>query len=332
MPIKPFLLALAATASIGAAALPAPRLIVLGVPHLANHHRDLINANIEDVLTPARQREIGRVVAALAATRPNHVAVEWSATKQATLDERYAAYRAGHYVLTADEIDQIGLRLAAMLNLPRVDAVNWLEEAPGTDDDYDYGKWLEAHGRESELAALTADGQRRVDATDKLNRCRPIADWFRDLNSPDYVAWDEGFYYRIATFGDAATNPGAAWVGAWHARNLRIAANLHRVGGGAGRSDSGDLRRRPCRAAAALRRGSGLCGRRHERRPAAPVASPLLNGLRGDRRRRSGDRTYRSGRDRETGSRPRLVPVAANGCDAAPAMAGQASRAGATRA
>lgn len=220
--------------SATSAAAPAPHLLVLGTPHLANHHRDIINSNIEDVLTPVRQREIAQLVAALAATRPNHVAVEWSATNQAELDKRYSEYRAGRYVLTADELDQIGLRLAAMLNLPRVDAVDWLEEAPGTDDDYDYGKWLAAHGRSGELAELTAKGQQRADAQDKLNRCRPIADWLRDLNSPAYVAWDDGLYYRIATFGDAVSNPGAAWVGAWHARNLRIAANLRRVAGAPG--------------------------------------------------------------------------------------------------
>ena len=222
-----------ATVLISATSVAAspPRLLVVGVPHLANHHRDIVNSNVEDVLTPARQREMAQLVAALAATRPNHVAVEWSATKQAELDKRYAAYRAGGYVLTADEIDQIGLRLAAMLNLPQVDAVNWLEEAPGTDDDYDFGKWLTAHGRSGELAEITADGQRRADAQDKLNRCRPIADWLRDLNEPAYVAWDDGFYFRVATFGDASVNPGAAWVGAWHARNLRIAANLRRVAG-----------------------------------------------------------------------------------------------------
>ncbi len=223
-----------ATILLLAAAAPPPHLLVLGVPHLANHHRDIINSNVENVLTPARQREMVRLVTALAATRPNHVAVEWSATKQSTLDERYAAYRAGRYVLSADEIDQIGLRLAAMLNLPRVDAVNWLEEAPGTNADYDYGKWLDAHGRSGELAELTADGQRRVAALEKLNRCRPIVDWLRDLNTPAYVAWDDGLNYSLATFGDAVANPGAAWVGTWHARNLRITANLRRVAGAPG--------------------------------------------------------------------------------------------------
>jgi hypothetical protein len=211
-----------------------PSLLVLGVPHFANHHRDLINSNVEDVLTPTRQRELLEIVSALAELRPNHVAVEWSATNQAALDERYAAYRAGNYVLTVDEIDQIGLRLAAILNLPRVEAVNWLEEAPEKEENYDFSRWLRAHSRLEELSAITAEGQRRVDAQDKLNRCRPIAEWLRDANSPEYVAWDESTYYRIATFGDAEANPGAAWVGAWHARNLRIVANLKRVVGSAG--------------------------------------------------------------------------------------------------
>lgn len=213
------------------AAAPPPRLLVLGTPHLENHHRDIVNSNVEDVLTPARQREMAQVVSALAATKPNHVAVEWRATDQAKLDERYAAYRAGRYVLTADERDQIGLRLAAMLGLARVDAVDWLEENPGTDDDYDFAKWLKAHGRAGELATLTADGQRKADAQDAVNHCHQIADWLRELNTPAYVAWDEALYFRIARFGDAVSNPGAAWVGAWHARNLRIAANLLRVAG-----------------------------------------------------------------------------------------------------
>lgn len=55
------------------ATAPPPYLLVLGVGHFANHHRDLVNSNVEDVLTPARQREMTQMVAALAATRPNHV-------------------------------------------------------------------------------------------------------------------------------------------------------------------------------------------------------------------------------------------------------------------
>ena len=208
-----------------------PKLLVLGVSHFGNPGRDMVNPRVEDVLTPDRQVEIAAVVDALAATRPTHVAVEWPAAKQAALDQLYADYRAGRHPLARDETEQIGLRLAARLNLPRVDAVDWNEEPPGKDADYDFAAWAAAHGRKAELDAITADTARYVARLDALNRCRTIAGWLRDLNTPAYEAWDNAIYYRIATMGDAAANPGAAWVGAWYARNLRIAAALRTVAG-----------------------------------------------------------------------------------------------------
>jgi len=42
---------------------------------------------VENVLAPARQREIEAVVERLARFRPNHVAVEWNAADQAKLDK-----------------------------------------------------------------------------------------------------------------------------------------------------------------------------------------------------------------------------------------------------
>jgi len=209
----------------------APALLVIGVPHFANPGHDMSNTKVENVLTPARQREIVQLVARLAAFRPDHVAVEWAATDQAALDKRYADYRAGRYALSANEIDQIGLRLAAKLGLPRVDAVDWNDNPPGTDADYAFDDWLKARGRWSDYTTLQADTQRRLDAYSARNRCRPVADWLREINGAAYRTRDEAEYYKFAAFGDAKSNPGAAWVGAWYARNLRIVANIQRVAG-----------------------------------------------------------------------------------------------------
>ncbi|MFD1950815.1 DUF5694 domain-containing protein [Sphingomonas arantia] len=213
---------------------PNPALMIVGMPHLANPARDIANTKVEDVLSPRRQREIADLVDRLAAFRPNHVAVEWETANQAKLDQRYADYRSGRLKLAADETDQVGLRLAAKLGLPRVDAVDWNQEPPGKDEDYDFVAWMKAHGRGAEWDAFQKSSQDEADAKGAFQRCHPIADWVRNYNDAAGTAQLTTPYYTIATFGDTASNPGAAWVGAWYARNLRIYANLLHVGGAPG--------------------------------------------------------------------------------------------------
>lgn len=208
-----------------------PELLILGSPHFGNPGRDIANTHVGNVTAPERQREIEAVVDRLAAFRPTHVAVEWPADEQARLDQRYADYRAGRYTLSANETDQIGLRLAARLDLPRVDAVDWLKEPPGADADYDFPAWADAHGRGADWQAHMRAGQARADARSRLMACTPVSAWLRALNTSEYRRSDQRNYYDIATFGDQASNPGANWVGAWYARNLRILDNLRHIAG-----------------------------------------------------------------------------------------------------
>ena len=72
-----------------------------------------VNIRVPDVLGPGHSARSRRIVDRLAAFRPTRVAVEWPADAQAELDQRYADYRAGRRALSANERDQIGLRLAA---------------------------------------------------------------------------------------------------------------------------------------------------------------------------------------------------------------------------
>lgn len=212
-----------------AAAQERPALLILGAPHFGNPGRDIANTRVADVTTPERQREIEAVVTRLAAWRPTRVAVEWPAGRQAQLDQRYADYRAGRYALSANETDQIGLRLAARLDLPRVDAVDWSEMPPGQEADYDFVAWADAHGRGAEWRAHARRGQERADAEGRLMACTPVSAWLRRFNAPAYRRESQRPYYDIATFGDGSASPGAAWVGSWYARNLRIFNNLRGI-------------------------------------------------------------------------------------------------------
>jgi Family of unknown function (DUF5694) len=204
-----------------------PTLMVLGSVHLGNPNRDLHDANVDDVLVPKRQLQIEAVVDALAAWKPTRVAVEWSHKDQAKLDQRYADYRAGRLQLKADETDQIGLRLAAKLNLPRVDAVDWNDAFPGADADYDWEAGAKLGHEEARFAAAS-DPKISRDLTE-LVRTHTVAGFLRLINKPEELADINRLNYDMALLGGPEVNPGANWVGAWHARNLKILDNLIRL-------------------------------------------------------------------------------------------------------
>ena len=212
-----------------------PQLMIVGVPHFANPGRDVAKTDVEDVFSAQRQREIEAIVEALAAFRPTHVAVEWDASKQEALDQRYAAYLAGTYELTRNEVDQLGLRLAKRLGLKRVDAVDWGGDAPGKPNDYNYVAWLEANGRGDVWADFQKTVQAYANAEQARHRCQSIADWIRGYAEPATLFEMAQPYYDIATFGTHEDNPGAAWVSSWYLRNLRIFNYLRDIGGAPGR-------------------------------------------------------------------------------------------------
>ena len=203
-----------------------PTLLVLGTGHFNNPGRDLINTKVDDVLSEARQAQIAAVVAQLASFRPTHIAVEWPLKEQSSLDARYLDYREGRYQLRRGEADQIALRLAAQLGLARVHAVDWNEEPPGEDSDYDWPAYGKSHGQKNLVAAIS-DPKRAIGIVEPGSQ--GIGPWLLQLNRPDVLLANHRNYFDWARIGDTERQPGANWVGAWYARNLRIFNNIVRI-------------------------------------------------------------------------------------------------------
>lgn len=210
-------------------AMSDPQVMLLGSYHLANNNRDVINVLIENVLTAPRQQQIIDLVECLAQWKPTRIAVEWDRSDQAGLDSRYATFLMGNYELTANEIDQIGLRLAKQLGHDRVYAVDWNEAAPGDQVQYDFFSWAERNNQESRLKAFVDAGQKDANSASAKIRGQSVNEWYHDLNGPDARLKMHQPYFEITTFGSNEDNPGAAWVGAWYARNLRIFNNIREI-------------------------------------------------------------------------------------------------------
>jgi len=89
-----------------------------------NPGQDLHNTKADDVLAPKGQAEIDELTAVLARFRPTKIAVEWDAGDQAGLDRVFGEYVAGQRQLTRDERQQVGVRLAKLVGLKKIYAVD----------------------------------------------------------------------------------------------------------------------------------------------------------------------------------------------------------------
>jgi hypothetical protein len=203
------------------AASERPKLMVVGVVHFDNPGHDVVNEHMEDVLMPEPQMQIDALVNALARFKPTKIVVEWPLSRKEKLTARYADYRQGHYVLGRSEVDQLGLRLAAKLGLPEVNAVDWNENPPGVQADYDYQSYPDTPEAKDRLAAIRTPTPSAP--TQSLN------EKIYEINKPESLANLNRRYFDYVLLGDADRSPGANWVGAWYARNLKIFANLVRL-------------------------------------------------------------------------------------------------------
>src|SRR6185436_18495321 len=90
------------------------RLLVLGTFHMAPSGQDTFNAEVDDVRAPRRQRELAAVQERLARYAPTRIAIE-GAYVGSPWPGRYRAYLKDEYTLGANEIEQVGFRLARAL-------------------------------------------------------------------------------------------------------------------------------------------------------------------------------------------------------------------------
>ena len=115
-----------------------PVIMIVGTAHFDNPGHDLNQLVVDDVLAPTRQAELTQLVATLAQFKPTRIAIENTPADQVEFDRRIQGYSRGTYQLTADERDQIGVRLATLTGVTRLDLVDYRDDPPGPAAAYDF--------------------------------------------------------------------------------------------------------------------------------------------------------------------------------------------------
>lgn len=200
------------------------QVLVLGTYHFANPGLDVVKVEVDDVLSATRQAEIRAVAEAVARFRPTRVAVEQLPSAAARLDSLYAAHRAGAHALGRDETEQLGFRIAAMLDHPRVHPIDHGGEFP-------FGAVMEyAQANDPAVVTFIQEEMGRIAAeAARRQREHTIGEILRLTNAPESLAADHGSYLRLARVGAGDGYVGADLLAKWYERNIRIHANLQRV-------------------------------------------------------------------------------------------------------
>ena len=205
------------------ASLPRPiDVMILGVFHFNQE----LSADF-DVLRPQEQVEIEEIVKDLHAFDPDKVFVEWQAYfKQEEVDATYGRYRAGDFVLSRNEVHQLGFRLAAAADLDRVHCADHA------------GIWMGAQVNEAaekygqqEVLEGTAPGTMKMpyelESGSEFLARTSIREFLRHMNDPGYQVWGHNWYInRAIRIGDDDDEVGGELVAHWYRRNLLIYRNM----------------------------------------------------------------------------------------------------------
>ena len=211
------LVALAVPIASPAQAGARPEVLVLGTFHMANPGHDIHNMEADDVLSPARQRELAEVIDVLKRFRPTKIAVEASVGSE-RLARDYTAYLAGKYTLTRNEIDQIGFRLAKELGHTAVHAVD-------VDGEFQWmrvSNYAKANGGTQHFDAIQAQVAARVKSQGDFLRSHTALEMLELMNADTTVARALTTDFEYVSFGDPQEFAGPDMLTFWYQRNIRI--------------------------------------------------------------------------------------------------------------
>jgi hypothetical protein len=197
---------------------PIAQILILGTYHFADAGRDVVRTKLRDTMSASRQAEIIDLTNRLARFRPTKIAIEATPERAEEINRRLAGYLAGTVNLTANEIDQIGCRLARQCGVSELTPVDSLLNL-------DFARLMQFLGEKDPSRATKLGGQMQSIGKkfEEWDRQFTVGQLLAIHNSPAYLTQSHRFYVSLAD-----VPPGADILGDWYKRNARIYGNLRR--------------------------------------------------------------------------------------------------------
>ncbi len=199
------------------------QVLLLGTFHFDNPGLDVAKFENADVLSAKRQKEIMEVVKQLKAFGPDRIFIESEPVHQEYYDSLLLAYKAGKFILKANEVYQIGFRLAKELDLPSLTCVDYREAQFPFDS-------LMKVIMSADQTSLAIEIKIAIDSIEKAHntqlRSLDIRNLLLQYNSAHERTNSVGFYFRLLHAGTQDNHVGSYLVSEWWRRNMVIYENI----------------------------------------------------------------------------------------------------------
>ena len=224
--MKRILLSLALViSSFNALAEEPARVMFFGTFHFKDAGLDLAKVEDFNVMDEAPQAYIEDLTGRLASFRPTHVLLEYSPANEEVINERYRNYLDGSFELPANEIYQLGFRIAAKAGLERVHSfdhrdVPWQAEA--------MFEYAEKHDS-PEIRLLNEVIAEHVATEEKLRKTLGLGELLARHNDPGLDHKNMAGYIMTNPIGAGDGYSGADAAASWWQRNFRMYANVQKI-------------------------------------------------------------------------------------------------------
>lgn len=225
------LIAFVSLGGVATAAEPQVEVMVLGSYHFGNPGKDVNNQKVDSVLVPKKQAELEALARALLTYRPTKVMVEMESSAADLALPLYRSFTLDRLKTEANEIEQIGFRVAKMAGHADVYGIDE-QPAEGEPDYFPYDKLQEAEakfGQKGWIDAANASFKPRFEAFEANQKVQSVGQLLFQINNAKQIRDERFFYYGVLDIGDTNAQAGADLNAMWYLRNAKIFAKLMHV-------------------------------------------------------------------------------------------------------
>ncbi|MEP7318636.1 MAG: DUF5694 domain-containing protein [Panacibacter sp.] len=199
------------------------KVLLLGVFHFDNPGLDVAKFASADILSEQRQKEVMQIVEKLKNFSPDKIFIEGVPENKNSIDSTLDQYKKGKYTLSANEIDQLGLRLAKELNHPAVYPVDY------RDADFPFDSLMKSAADAGQTDIINFV-QHIIDTVqtsfNEALQKSTITQMLLRENTPESIKLQNEFYFSLLPAGKQGNHVGSYLVSEWWRRNMIIYENI----------------------------------------------------------------------------------------------------------